>query len=179
MDFLKHFSQIDTHLQFFILEYHHWIYLILFLIIFIKTGIAFLSFVPGETLLVAIGVMISQKYLEPHFCMALLSTASVLGSILNYLTGKYLGSKIFHIKFRNQNLIHPQYFEKTKLFYHKHGAKTLILARFIPMFRSFAPFTAGISQLNFTKFILYSIFGGFLWITTYLYLGYFFGNIFK
>ena len=105
MDFWNLILNIDKHLQYFISEYDYWVYLILFLLIFIKTGIGFLSFIPGETLLVAIGIMTSNKYLEPHFCLILLSVASILGSILNYILGKYLGTKILHFKFRKQNII--------------------------------------------------------------------------
>lgn len=179
MSFFEFISQIDNNLQYFILEYHHWIYFILFLMIFIKTGIGFLSFVPGETLLISVGIMASKKYLETHFCLILLSLAAVWGNLLNYLVGKYLGSKVLHLKFRNnRSLISYKQFQKAQNFYQKHGAKTLILVRFIPIFRSLAPFTAGMSKMNFSKFILYNVVGGFLWITTYLYLGYFFGNIF-
>ena len=179
MNFWNLILDIDKHLQYFISEYDYWVYLILFLLIFIKTGIGFLSFIPGETLLVAIGIMTSNKYLEPHFCLILLSVASILGSILNYILGKYLGMKILHFKFRKQNIIKVKHLEKTQMFYQKHGAKTLILVRFIPMFRSLAPFIAGMSQMNFAKFVIYSIIGGFIWITTYLYVGYFLGNVFS
>ena len=179
MNFWNLILDIDKHLQYFISEYNYWVYLILFLLIFIKTGIGFLSFIPGETLLVATGIMTSNKYLEPHFCLILLSIASILGSILNYILGKYLGTKILHFKFRKQNIIKVKHLEKTQMFYQKHGAKTLILVRFIPMFRSLAPFIAGMSQMNFAKFFIYSIIGWFIWITTYLYVGYFFGNVFS
>lgn len=179
MDFIDLITEIDQNLHFFITEYRSWIYLILFLVIFIKTGIGFLSFVPGETLLVTIGIAISQQYIEPHFCLILLSIAAIFGGILNYITGKYLGKKILNIKFRDRNIIHLHQIEKIRFFYQKHGAKTLIIVRFIPMFRSIAPFTAGMSRMNFHQFLIYNIIGGFLWVTTYLYVGYFFGNIFS
>lgn len=179
MEFIDLISKIDQNLHFFITEYRNWIYLIFFLIIFIKTGIGFLSFVPGETLLVAIGIAISQQYVEYYFCIILLGIAASLGGILNFITGKYLGQKILNLKFKEKKLIQPYQIEKIKNFYQKHGAKTLIFVRFIPMLRSIAPFTAGMSRMIFHKFLIYNIIGGFLWITTYLCIGYFFGNIFS
>lgn len=172
------FTNIDQNLHLFITEYQQGIYFILFLIIFIKTGIGILSFVPGESLLLAVGVILSQDYLEPHFSLILLTIASILGNIFNYITGKYLGIKIIHLKIRGKNIISPLLLEKSQKFYYKHGAKTIILIRFIPMLRSLAPFSAGMSKMNFHKFLIYSTIGGFIWITTYLYIGYFFGNIF-
>ncbi|WP_066803658.1 DedA family protein [Moraxella oblonga] len=165
---------IDKHLSVFLADYGLWIYGILFLIIFVETGLVIMPFLPGDSLLFAVGALASfTGQLNPVLLIGLLFVSAVLGDTLNYHIGKYIGPKVFE---KNYRFINKEYLFKTQAFFEKHGGKTVIFARFLPFARTFAPFVAGAGSMNYKKFITYNVIGGFLWINSFVLLGYFFGN---
>lgn len=171
IDFVLH---IDKHLGEIISNYGTWTYAILFLIIFCETGLVIIPFLPGDSLLFAAGSFSAIGKLNPNSMFLILSLAAVLGDSINYFIGKYLGPKVFS---KNYRFLNKKNLEKTHKFYEKYGGKTIILARFIPIVRTFAPFVAGIGLMNYYKFITYNIVGGVAWVGIFVYLGYFFGNL--
>ncbi|MBL0910953.1 MAG: DedA family protein [Bacteroidia bacterium] len=175
--FLDFFLHLDDHLRDIILKYENWTYLILFAIIFVETGLVIWPFLPGDSLLFAAGSFAAAGMLNLAYLLVLLFVAAFLGDTVNYLIGKYFGEKILSLKFRGKPLVKPKYMEKTHAFYEKHGPKTIILARFVPIVRTFAPFVAGIGTMNYRKFISYNLIGGFIWVVGITLLGYFFGTI--
>lgn len=165
---------IDQHLAVFFQDYGMWIYAILFLIIFVETGLVVMPFLPGDSLLFAAGALAAfTGALNPALLIALLFIAAVLGDTLNYHIGKYIGPKVFEI---DSKWINKQHLINTQKFFAKHGGKTIILARFLPFARTFAPFVAGAGSMNYKYFISYNIIGGFCWVASFTLLGYFFGN---
>lgn len=165
---------IDQHLAVFLEQYGVWLYAILFLIIFVETGLVVMPFLPGDSLLFATGALAAfTGQLDPAILIGLLFVAAVLGDTLNYHIGKYIGPKVFE---KNYRFINKEYLFKTQAFFEKHGGKTVIFARFLPFARTFAPFVAGAGTMNYKRFISYNVIGGFLWITSFVLLGYFFGN---
>lgn len=170
-DFILH---IDKYLHDIILEYGTTTYIILFSIIFIETGLVIMPFLPGDSLLFAVGTFAYKGSLNLYYVIALLFIAAVLGDTLNYFLGKYIGPKVFK---RDYMLIKRKHLEKTQEFYIKHGGKTIIIARFIPIVRTFAPFVAGIGNMNYGKFITYNIVGAALWVVGLVMLGYYFGQL--
>lgn len=175
--FLDFFLHLDEHLRDIILKYENWTYLILFLIIFVETGLVIWPFLPGDSLLFAAGTFAAMGMLNLWLLLLLLFVAAVLGDTANYFIGKYFGEKILSLKFRGKPLVKPKYMQQTHEFYEKHGPKTIILARFVPIVRTFAPFVAGIGTMDYKKFISYNIVGGAVWIVGLTLLGYFFGTI--
>lgn len=175
--FIDFFLHLDDHLRQIITDYQNWTYLILFLIIFIETGLVIWPFLPGDSLLFAVGTFAATGELNLAMLLVLLFIAAVLGDTVNYLIGKYFGEKMLQFKFRGKNLVKEKHMEKTHSFYEKYGPKTIILARFVPIVRTFAPFVAGIGKMHYGKFITYNIVGGFIWVFGITLLGYFFGNI--
>lgn len=179
MEFIKslidYIVHVEAHLDFIIRTYPSWIYIILFSIIFIETGFIVMPFLPGDSLLFAIGAFCARGSIDISFVVPLLIFAAFLGDIINYSVGKKIGNKIFSkedsIWFSKKNL------DKAHSFYEKYGAKTVIFARFIPIVRTFSPFVAGVGEMTFKKFISYSLLGGFLWVCSFICLGYFFGNL--
>lgn len=167
---------IDEHLVEIVREYKTWTYLILFLIIFAETGFVVTPFLPGDSLLFAAGAIIAQPDSELNVFIAclLLIIAAVLGDMVNYFIGNYIGPKAFSGKYR---LLKQEYLEQTQLFYQKHGGKTIIYARFVPIIRTFAPFVAGIGSMSYARFASFNIVGGVVWISSFLFLGYFFGGL--
>jgi len=165
---------LDKHMEMIIKDYGTFTYLLLFLIIFIETGIIIMPFLPGDSLLFAVGAFCAKGSLDLTTCLVLLYIAAVLGDTVNYWIGKRVGSKIFDMKSR---WIKQAYLQKTKQFYEKHGGKTIILARFLPIVRTFAPFVAGIGNMEYRKFLLYNLVGGAVWVLLFTLLGYFFGNL--
>lgn len=172
IDFIIH---IDVHLSEIIRSYGVWTYLILFLIIFCETGLVVAPLLPGDSLLFAAGTFAARGDLNVFWLFLLLSAAAILGDTANYWIGSYLGPRVFHkekVRFLNK-----EYLERTHRFYEKYGGKTIIIARFVPIIRTFAPFVAGIGSMTYGKFISYNVAGGILWIGAFAYAGYFFGNI--
>lgn len=176
---------LDYHLFTLILDYGNWIYAILFLIIFVETGLVVMPFLPGDSLLFAAGtfcVGVQNNFgqtaeLNLGFILFLLTFAAILGDALNYFIGKKLGHELLKMKFRNKPIINPKNIDKTHDFYEVHGPKTIIIARFVPIVRTFAPFVAGIGSMTYGKFVRYNIIGGTMWIFCLVFLGYFFGNL--
>lgn len=173
IDFVLH---IDVHLVEIVNSYQTWTYLILFLIIFAETGLVVTPFLPGDSLLFAAGAILAkpESELNIYFMCVLLIVAGVLGDMVNYHIGKYVGPKAFSGKYK---LLKKEYLDKTQAFYDKHGGKTIIYARFIPIVRTFAPFIAGIGTMTYSRFSSYNIIGAVAWVVSFLFLGYFFGGL--
>jgi membrane-associated protein len=172
--FFDVFLHLDTHLFRLVTEYRNWTYLILFCIIFCETGLVVTPFLPGDSLLFAAGAIAALGILNIWILIGLLCIAAILGDSVNYSLGKFLGEKVFD---RNYRLIKKEYLYRTHEFYEKHGGKTIIIARFVPIIRTFAPFVAGVGSMNYLRFILFNIIGGILWVFICSFGGYFFGNL--
>ena len=171
---LDFFLHLDVHLQLMIASMGVWIYVVLFLVIFCETGLVITPFLPGDSLLFAIGAICGIGGLNIAIIIPLLMLAANTGDAVNYFTGKYLGVKL--LKSENSKYLNKKHLERTHKFYEKHGGKTLIFARFVPIVRTFAPFVAGVGQMTFRKFAAFSIVGGFIWVASLVWLGYAFGN---
>ena len=179
MDFIKYlidlFLHLDVHLSELIAQYGTVTYVILFLVIFGETGLVVTPFLPGDSLLFAAGTFAAKGSFNPHYLFFLLAAAAVLGDTVNYWIGHTVGPKIFHKE--KVRFFKKEYLERTHRFYEKYGGKTIIIARFVPIVRTFAPFVAGIGSMTYSKFIAYNIIGGTVWVAIFVYGGYFFGNI--
>jgi len=171
IDFIWH---LDQYLNDIIQNYGLWTYLILFMIIFLETGFVIMPFLPGDSLLFAAGTFSAIGSLNVWLLWLIVFVAAVLGDTVNYWIGNKVGPKVFNQDIR---FLKREYLEKTQQFYEKHGGKTIILARFVPIVRTFAPFVAGVGTMNYGRFSTYNIVGAFLWATIFIFLGYFFGNI--
>ena len=171
IDFILH---IDEHLHEIITNYGLWTYAILFAIIFVETGLVIMPLLPGDSLLFAAGAFAARGALDPFVLFGLLSVAAILGDTVNYWIGRYFGPRAFTAKSR---LLNPKHLVRAQQFYDKHGGKAIVMARFVPIVRTFAPFVAGIGAMNYSKFLFYNVIGGVLWIGSFVWLGYFFGNI--
>lgn len=175
LKFVDIFLNLDEHLGFVIQSYGNWTYLILFLIIFCETGLVVTPILPGDSLLFAIGTLAASLYLDITKVLALLSAAAILGDTVNYWIGSRIGPKVFN--YENSRIFRKEYLDKTHKFYEKYGGKTIIIARFVPIVRTFAPFIAGVGAMTYMKFLAYNIAGGVLWIFSITLAGYYFGNI--
>lgn len=165
---------VDEHLKEIISTYGTWTYLILFLIIFLETGFVVTPFLPGDSLLFAAGTFAGLGALDIVWLIVLLTAAAILGDTVNYWIGHFIGPRAFS---GNIRFLKKEYLERTHAFYEKHGGKTVILARFIPIIRTFAPFVAGIGAMTYPRFIFYNVFGGVVWVTLFTTGGYFFGTL--
>ena len=165
---------IDVYLSEIIRAYGVWTYLILFLIIFCETGLVVTPVLPGDSLLFAAGFFAAKGDLNPLLLFALLSVAAILGDSLNYWIGNLVGPKVFHQK--RSRFFKREHLMRTHRFFEKHGGKTIIIARFVPIVRTFAPFVAGIGGMSYPRFISYNIIGGIVWIAVFVFAGYYFGN---
>lgn len=175
IDFILH---IDEHLAQFIRDYGTWIYAILFLIIFVETGLVIMPFLPGDSLLFAAGMLAAQGTgLNVWIVIGLLLIAAVAGDSLNYYIGKQFGNKALKVKIFGRNFVKQEHIDKTHEFYEKYGSKTIVIARFVPFVRTLAPFVAGVGRMNYTTFITYNIVGAILWVVGVTLIGYFLGNI--
>lgn len=174
VDFILH---IDEHLNEFILKYDNWVYAILFLIIFVETGLVVMPFLPGDSLLFAVGMFAAQGSLDITLSIILLLIAAVLGDGCNYFIGKKVGERIVNFRLFGRHVVKQEYLDKTHTFYEKHGSKTIIIARFVPLVRTFAPFVAGVGNMNYRTFVTFNIVGGILWVVGISLAGYFLGNI--
>ncbi len=179
MELLTQFIDIvlhlDRHLNWLIQNYENWIYLILFLIIFCETGLVITPFLPGDSLLFVAGTIAASGAMDVQFLVILLMLAAFFGDNTNYWIGRYLGPKIFTRT--DSRILNRKHLEKTNRFYEKHGGKTIIFARFLPIFRTYVPFVAGIGRMVYTRFMTYSALGSFFWINSFILGGYFFGNV--
>jgi membrane-associated protein len=179
LDFLTSIADLvlhlDTHLLALTQEYGIWVYGILFLIIFSETGLVVTPFLPGDSLLFVAGAVCGAGSLEWHVLVPLLILAAFSGDNTNYWIGRLLGVRL--IKRAGSRLIKPEYLDRTHAFYEKHGGKTILFARFLPIIRTFAPFVAGIGCMNYRVFLMFSALGSLAWITSFAAGGYFFGNI--
>ncbi|MGB5157514.1 DedA family protein [Desulfobacterium sp. N47] len=179
MEWLKYIVEfiihIDVHLGAIVKDYGLWTYLILFLIIFCETGLVVAPILPGDSLLFAAGTFAAIGSLDVFWLFVLLSIAAVAGDTANYRIGCYLGPKTFHGE--NVRFLNREYLDRTHQFYEKHGGKTIIIARFVPIIRTFAPFVAGIGKMNYWRFIGYNVIGGIGWVAICVFAGYYFGNL--
>jgi len=166
------FLHLDEYLSAIITQYGAWTYAILFVVIFVETGLVIMPFLPGDSLLFAAGTFAALGALNIWVLIGLMIIAAVLGDAVNYTIGHYLGERAYNIKW-----IKREYLEKTHAFFEKHGGKAIFLARFVPIVRTFAPFVAGIGKMTYGHFATYNIVGGVTWVMTFSLLGYFFGNI--
>ena len=166
---------LDKYLGAVIQDYGAWTYLILFLIIFCETGLVVTPILPGDSLLFAIGVFCGLGALDLKLTLALLSAAAILGDTVNYAVGKFIGPRVFH--YDDSRIFKKEYLRKTHAFYEKYGGKTIIIARFVPIVRTFAPFVAGVGAMTYGKFLAYNVIGGLVWVFSITLAGFFFGNI--
>lgn len=166
---------LDQHLSVIIQNYGAWVYLILFLIIFCETGLVVTPFLPGDSLLFVAGTLAATGGMEIQTLFPLLVAAAFLGDNTNYWIGRFVGPKVFSKQ--QSRFLNREYLEKTHAFYEKHGGKTIIFARFLPIVRTFAPFVAGIGRMHYVHFVLFSFFGSIFWISFFVLIGYYFGNI--
>ncbi|MDR1454313.1 MAG: DedA family protein [Tannerella sp.] len=174
IDFVIH---IDVHLAELVRDYGAWIYGILFLIIFCETGLVVTPFLPGDSLLFVAGTLaaLGTSHINVHLMVILLILAAILGDACNYFIGKFFGKKLFRNP--NSRIFKQAYLKKTHDFYEKHGGKTIILARFVPIVRTFAPFVAGMGKMSYPHFFSFNVVGGVAWVALFMYAGYFFGNV--
>ena len=174
IDFILH---IDVHLAELIAQYGIWVYAILFLIIFCETGLVVTPFLPGDSLLFVAGALgsLPTNNINVHIMALALILAAILGDSSNYLIGRFFGEKLFSN--RDSKIFKQSYLEKTHGFYEKYGGKTIILARFVPIVRTFAPFVAGMGHMNYRHFSVFNVTGGIIWVVIFIYAGYFVGGL--
>jgi membrane-associated protein len=173
--FIWMLGHVDQALNMIVKDYGSWTYLVLFLIIFCETGLVVTPFLPGDSLLFIIGSLCGAGFLDPLLTAGLLVAAAVLGDNTNYWIGRFVGPAVFNRE--NSKLLNKKHLEKTHAFYEKHGGKTVVIARFMPIVRTFAPFVAGIGKMTYSKFLSFSVGGGILWIGGFIGLGYMIGNM--
>src|SRR3989338_677841 len=171
IDFILH---LDKYLSVLIQNYGVWTYLLIFLIVFAETGLVATPFLPGDSLLFAAGTFAAIGSFNVLWLFIIISAAAILGDTVNYSVGKYLGQKVIE---KENRFIKKKYIDKTQHFYEKYGAKTIVLARFVPIVRTFAPFVAGVGKMNYLKFAIYNVAGGIIWTALFVFGGYFFGNV--
>lgn len=173
IDFILH---IDVHLVDLLQRYENWIYLILFLIVFCETGLVVTPFLPGDSLLFALGALaaIPASGLNVVFILVLLSVAAILGDSFNYMTGLKLGRRMYD---RDYWFLRQAYLQQAERFYSRYGGRTIIYARFVPIVRTFAPFVAGMSRMNYSRFLYFNILGALVWVVFFVLIGYLFGNL--
>jgi|SRR3989339_546027 len=168
IDFILH---LDTHLATLVASYGFWVYGFLFLIIFLETGLVITPFLPGDSLLFVAGAMAAVGDFNIWLLFAILAAAAILGDTVNYALGKYFGEKVF------SKFIKKEHLDKTQTFFDKYGKKTIILARFVPIIRTFAPFVAGVGKMHYFTFLSFNVIGGLAWVTLFTFSGFFFGNL--
>lgn len=172
VDFILH---VDKHLQTFVTQYGTWVYALLFLIIFVETGVVVMPFLPGDSLLFVVGAMCGLGLMDFSFTVLLLWGAAVLGDQCNYAIGRMVGNRVF--AWENSRFFNRRAFDQAHAFYEKYGGVTIVVARFMPFLRTFVPFVAGVAQMTRTKFTFYNVAGGGLWVVGIVTAGYLFGNI--
>lgn len=172
IDFILH---VDKHLQAFVASYGAWVYALLFLIVFVETGLVVMPFLPGDSLLFIVGALAGAGLISLSLAMGLLVLAAILGDQLNYQIGRYFGPKVF--QWEDSRFFNKRAFEQAHAFYERYGGITIILARFMPFIRTFAPFVAGVAAMSRPKFTAYNVAGGLLWVCGLTLAGYLFGNM--
>jgi membrane-associated protein len=171
IDFVLH---MDKYLPQIMHDYGLWAFVILFVVIFIETGVVIMPFLPGDSLLFAAGAVMAASNMNPLVLYVIVAIAAVLGDTTNYWIGHTIGPKAFSM---NSRWLKKEYLDRTHAFFEKHGGKTILLARFVPIIRTFAPFVAGVGQMSYGYFLSYNVFGGLLWTGLFVAAGYFFGNL--
>ena len=174
MQLIEFILHVDQHLLEFVRNYGVWVYAILFLIIFVETGLVVMPLLPGDSLLFAAGAIAATGAMDTVLLSVLLIIAAVMGDSLNYQIGHYIGPRVFNMKLR---FINRDHLLKTQSFFEKHGGKTIIFARFMPIIRTFAPFIAGVGSMKYSRFLMFNVVGGVAWVLSFIWLGYFFGNL--
>ncbi len=179
MDFLQSLVDVvlhlDVHINDLIVAYGGWTYAILFAVIFSETGLVVTPFLPGDSLLFAAGALAATGSIDPFWLFVSLSAAAILGNTLNYWLGYYIGPGI--LRKENVRFLNKAYLERARLFYEKRGGMTIVIARFLPILRTFAPFVAGIGVMRYTRFMAYNVAAGIAWVGLFVFAGYFFGTI--
>jgi membrane-associated protein len=173
--FIDIFIHLDLHLIWLIQHFGVWVYLIVFIIVFCETGLVVTPFLPGDSLLFGLGALAAIGDLNVAWLLVLLSSAAIAGDTVNYFIGKYVGPRVFHQD--TSRFFKREYLERTHQFYEKYGGKTIVIARFVPIIRTFAPFVAGIGAMTYHKFIIYNVLGGIAWVAAFIFGGYYFGNL--
>ena len=166
---------LDQHLRALAQNYGNWIYAVLFLIVFLETGLVVTPFLPGDSLLFVAGTIAAGGVLHVHALVLLLIGAAVIGDSVNYDVGRYIGPRVF--RFEDSRFFKRAYVDRTHAFFERHGGKTIIIARFVPIIRTYAPFVAGIGAMSYRQFLLFNVTGAILWVVLLTYAGYFFGNL--
>ena len=172
VDLLVH---LDRHLVWVVENYGVWIYALLFLIVFCETGLVVTPFLPSDSLLFVAGTLAAAGTMDVHMVVLLLVAAAILGDTVNYWIGKAVGPRVFHEE--NARFFRKEYLDRTHRFYERHGGKTIVIARFVPIIRTFAPFVAGIGTMEYGRFLFYNVTGAVLWVVSLTYAGYYFGNL--
>lgn len=175
VELFKHILHLDFEWLF--QNYGTSIYVVLFVVIFIETGLVAMPFLPGDSLLFTAGLFARSGYLNMAYLMGLLFIAAVLGDNINYWVGRKIGIKVFSLKFKGRPLVKKEYLDKTHKFFEKHGTKAIIMARFVPFVRTFAPFAAGVGEMSYKKYVAFDILGGALWIGSLTTAGYLLGEV--
>ena len=173
--FLDLILHLDQHLRDLAQTYGAWVYAILFLIVFLETGVVVTPFLPGDSLLFVAGTVAAAGELDIHVLVLLLIAAAIAGDSLNYAIGRYLGPRVF--RFDDSRFFKRAYVERTHAFFERHGGKAIILARFVPIVRTYAPFVAGIGAMDYRRFLIFNVTGAVLWVAVLAYAGFFFGNL--
>jgi membrane-associated protein len=172
IDFILH---VDKHLMAFVQQYGAWVYALLFLIVFVETGLVVMPFLPGDSLLFIVGALCGAGLMNYGLAVGVLIAAAILGDQCNYSIGRYFGPKVF--QWENSRFFNKNAFNQAHNFYEKHGGVTIIIARFMPFIRTFAPFVAGVAEMTRSKFTAYNVAGALLWVLSICTAGYFFGNL--
>ncbi|HEX7954461.1 MAG TPA: DedA family protein [Burkholderiales bacterium] len=179
MDLLSGFIDLilhlDQHLRELVQNYGAWVYAVLFLIVFLETGLVVTPFLPGDSLLFVAGTVAAAGELNIHVLVLLLIAAAIAGDSLNYSIGRYLGPKVF--RFEDSRFFKRAYVDRTHAFFERHGGKAIIIARFVPIIRTYAPFVAGIGAMTYSRFLAFNVAGAVLWVALLAYAGFFFGNL--
>ena len=174
-DFIDFFLHAERHLEWFIQNYNIWIYALLFAIIFCETGLIVTPFLPGDSLLFAVGAIAGKGLIQAEIIVPLLLVAAIAGDAVNYAIGKWTGPKVFH--YESSRFFNKDHLLKAHAFYEKYGGRAIILARFVPIVRTFAPFVAGVGAMTYSKFAIYNVTGAILWVGIFLGGGYYFGGL--
>lgn len=172
LDFALH---LDSHLAAFVAAYGAWVYALLFTVVFCETGLVVTPFLPGDSLLFVVGALAAAGGMDIAAVMALLVAAALCGDNVNYWIGRFAGPRVFH--YRSSRWFNPAHLARTHAFYERHGGKTIVIARFVPIVRTYVPFVAGVGAMPYARFLAFSVFGAFAWVVSLTLAGYFFGNV--